>query len=94
MIQCLGSAVAVAAPGVPSWNAAYEEDNVGGLVAAMLAPVGGFGKFLLVLLSLGVTGNLAPTLYSLWSWFVNFLTADFQPRASFIAGLALGIRIG
>ena len=31
----------------------------------MLEPVGGFGKFLLVLLSLGVTANLAPTLYSL-----------------------------
>ncbi|KAJ7905390.1 FUN14 family-domain-containing protein [Mycena olivaceomarginata] len=41
------------------------------------------------------TGNkAAPTIYSLWKWMVDFLTADFQPRASFIAGLALGIRIG
>ncbi|VDC07411.1 unnamed protein product [Peniophora sp. CBMAI 1063] len=65
LVQCLGAAVAVAAPGIPSWNAAYEDDDVGGLVAAMLEPVGGFGKFLLVLLSLGVTANLAPTLYSI-----------------------------
>lgn len=36
----------------------------------------------------------APTVYSLWRWFIDFLTADFQPRASFIAGFALGIRIG
>jgi len=41
------------------------------------------------------TGNKAtPTIYSLWRWMINFLTADFQPRASFIAGLALGLRIG
>jgi len=35
-----------------------------------------------------------PTVYSLWKWLVDFLTADFQPRASFIAGFALGMRIG
>ncbi|KAI0037227.1 NCS cytosine-purine permease [Vararia minispora EC-137] len=65
LVQCLGTAVAVAAPGVPSWNAAYKDDNVGGIIAAMLSPVGGFGKFLLVVLSLSVTANLAPTLYSI-----------------------------
>ncbi|KAJ7452524.1 FUN14 family-domain-containing protein [Mycena galericulata] len=41
------------------------------------------------------TGSRAtPTIYSAWRWLVDFLTADFQPRASFIAGLALGLRIG
>ncbi|KAF8274970.1 FUN14 family-domain-containing protein [Lactarius quietus] len=35
-----------------------------------------------------------PSVYSLWRWLVDFLTADFQPRASFIAGFALGIRVG
>jgi uncharacterized membrane protein (Fun14 family) len=35
-----------------------------------------------------------PTISSVWRWVVDFLTADFQPRASFIAGLALGLRIG
>jgi FUN14 domain-containing protein 1 len=35
-----------------------------------------------------------PTITSLWSWLVNFLTADFQPRATFAAGLILGLRIG
>ncbi|KAK7014950.1 FUN14 family-domain-containing protein [Favolaschia claudopus] len=41
------------------------------------------------------TGNkTAPTISSAWRWLVDFLTADFQPRASFIAGLALGLRIG
>ncbi|PFH50670.1 hypothetical protein AMATHDRAFT_144591, partial [Amanita thiersii Skay4041] len=36
----------------------------------------------------------APTIGSVWKWLIDFLTADFQPRASFIAGLALGMRIG
>ena len=35
-----------------------------------------------------------PNVRSLWNGTINFLTADFQPRASFIAGLALGLRIG
>lgn len=35
-----------------------------------------------------------PTIASVWHWLVDFLTADFQPRASFMAGLALGLRIG
>jgi len=35
-----------------------------------------------------------PNVYSLWRRLVDFLTADFQPRASFIAGLLLGLRIG
>ncbi|KAE9399302.1 hypothetical protein BT96DRAFT_820800, partial [Gymnopus androsaceus JB14] len=36
----------------------------------------------------------APTVWTAWNWLVDFLTADFQPRASFLAGLALGLRIG
>jgi len=35
-----------------------------------------------------------PTITTFWSWLVNFLTADFPPRASFLAGLVLGLRIG
>ena len=35
-----------------------------------------------------------PTIGSIWNWLVSFLAADFQPRASFVAGLALGLRIG
>lgn len=35
-----------------------------------------------------------PTVLSIWKWIVDFLTADFQPRASFVAGFALGLRVG
>ncbi|PCH38109.1 hypothetical protein WOLCODRAFT_64834 [Wolfiporia cocos MD-104 SS10] len=36
----------------------------------------------------------APTVGSLFRWIIDFLTADFQERASFVAGFALGLRIG
>jgi FUN14 domain-containing protein 1 len=36
----------------------------------------------------------APTVYSLLKCVVNFLVADFQQRASFVAGFALGMRFG
>ena len=35
-----------------------------------------------------------PTIVSLFRVCVDFLTADFQQRASFIAGFVLGLRIG
>ncbi|TFL07662.1 FUN14 family-domain-containing protein [Pterulicium gracile] len=42
-----------------------------------------------------VTGaKRPPSVVSAWNWLINFLTADFQPRASFLAGLALGLRMG
>ncbi|EPQ53521.1 NCS cytosine-purine permease [Gloeophyllum trabeum ATCC 11539] len=77
-VQCLGAAVANVAPLVPSWEAGYADGNVGGLLQAMLAPTGGFGKFLTVLLSLSVTANMAMTMYSFClnvQVFVPFLVA-------------------
>jgi hypothetical protein len=44
---------------VPSWSDGYGDGNIGGLLQAMLQPVGGFGKFLTVLLSLSVAGNIS-----------------------------------
>ncbi|KAI0284674.1 permease for cytosine/purines, uracil, thiamine, allantoin-domain-containing protein [Russula aff. rugulosa BPL654] len=64
-LQCLGAAAAISAPSVPEWNAGFTGGNVGGLVRAILSPVGGFGKFLVVLLSLSVTGTNTPTIYSM-----------------------------
>ncbi|KAF8804586.1 hypothetical protein BYT27DRAFT_7213747 [Phlegmacium glaucopus] len=47
----IGAAFAAAAPGIPSWITGFQEgSNVGGLLAAVLAPAGGFGKLLLVLM--------------------------------------------
>ena len=64
-LQCLGAAAAISAPSVPHWKAAYADGNVCGLLTAMLSPVGGFGKALVVLLSLSVTATNAPAMYSM-----------------------------
>jgi FUN14 domain-containing protein 1 len=42
----------------------------------------------------GGTTRRAPTVYLLWKCVVNFLVADFQQRAAFVAGFALGLRVG
>ena len=63
-IQCLGAASAGTAPSIPHWAAGYNGGNVGGLIDSMLLPVGKFGKVLMVLLSLSVTNNNTPTVYS------------------------------
>ena len=64
-LECLGVACAIAVPTVPSWEVAFEGGNVGGLLAEMLSPVGTFGKFLVVLLAINLTSNIAATFYSM-----------------------------
>ena len=63
-LQCLGAAAAVATSSVPDWEQGYAGGNVGGLLEAILRPLGNFGKFLTVLLSLSVAGNNVATLYA------------------------------
>lgn len=63
-LECLGAAAAITAPVVPAWEAGYAGGNVGGLVNAMLHPVGKFKKVLMVFVSLSVAGTNAPTIYS------------------------------
>ncbi|KAF8969973.1 FUN14 family-domain-containing protein [Flammula alnicola] len=53
------------------------------------------GKFENLFYTKDATGaTRPPNVLSLWNWLIDFLTADFQPRASFIAGFALGLRVG
>lgn len=56
---------------MPSWEAGFDNgNNAGGLIQAVLAPSGGFGKFLTVLLALSVPSTCAPTLYTFASSFM------------------------
>ncbi|TFK62228.1 cytosine-purine permease [Pluteus cervinus] len=64
-LQCLGAAVVVAVPFVPTWETEYAGGNIGGLLHAILQPTHGFGDFLTVLLALSVAGNIAATFYSI-----------------------------
>ncbi|KAI0753335.1 permease for cytosine/purines, uracil, thiamine, allantoin-domain-containing protein [Daedaleopsis nitida] len=68
----LGAAFAAAAVSVPEWGSGFEDgNNVGGLVAAVLAPTGRFGKFLLVMLSLTAPSACAPTMYTVCTSFMT-----------------------
>lgn len=71
LLMILGAAIAGAIPNNPAWQDQYNEFLVGGALAAMLAPAGGFGKFVLVLLSLTLLGNTCGTFYSIT---LNFQT--------------------
>ncbi|TGJ80566.1 hypothetical protein E0Z10_g8202 [Xylaria hypoxylon] len=64
-LMVLGAAIGGAIGNVPAWEQGYEKNSVGGALAAMLLPTGGFGKFVVVALSLSLLGNNAATMYSI-----------------------------
>ena len=65
----LGAALAAAAPGVPAWQAGFDEgSNIGGLLAAILEPTGTFGKILLGIVALTTSCACAPIMYTFGSW--------------------------
>lgn len=49
---------------IPNAGDIYENDGIGAILATVLAPWNGFGKFLLVILSLSVIANNVPNTYS------------------------------
>ena len=61
----LGAAIGGAIANVPTWEAGYATNSVGGVLAAMLLPIGRFGKFVVVVLSFSLLGNNAATMYSI-----------------------------
>ncbi|KAH9884386.1 permease for cytosine/purines, uracil, thiamine, allantoin-domain-containing protein [Xylariomycetidae sp. FL2044] len=75
-LMVLGAAIGGAMPNVETWTLGYDEHIVGGVLQAMLLPAGGFGRFVAVLLSLSVVGNLAAAMYS--------ITLNFQLLLPFL----------
>ena len=79
-IEILGAATMAALVNKTTWADAYAADGLGGLLGAPLTPLGGFGKFLLVLLALSIVANNIPNMYSelelpflLWRFLLTFL---------------------
>ncbi|TFY57856.1 hypothetical protein EVG20_g8379 [Dentipellis fragilis] len=67
----LGAAFAAGAPAVPAWQAGLGDgSDVGGLLEAVLAMSGGFGKFLTVVIALTIPSAVAPTMYSFGTSFM------------------------
>ncbi|WYZ45280.1 hypothetical protein EsH8_VIII_000596 [Colletotrichum jinshuiense] len=89
----LGAAIGGALNNVPEWKSGWEVYGIGGVMAAMLAPAGGFGKFVLVILALSVIGNIATSMYSVALCMQMMLPVFTRvPRVVFIV-VALGIMI-
>jgi len=63
--QMLGAAVMTASTSHPAYSSGYADGGIGGLLAAVLfPPLGGFGKFCLVVLALSIVANNCPNIYS------------------------------
>lgn len=94
ILQLIGAAFAAAAPGVPSWAAGYDNGNdLGGLVSAVLEPTGGFGKFLVVLMAIGIAAPCAPTMYSFGMSLMNVSSVFAKVPRYATAIIATGICI-
>ncbi|CAF1275706.1 unnamed protein product [Rotaria sp. Silwood1] len=65
VMQLLGAAAYTGTYTNQNWKQAYEINNVGGLLGAILSPLRGFGKFILILFSLSIVACNIPNLYSL-----------------------------
>lgn len=91
----LGAAIGNAVPANPHWQAAYDQTLVGGVLAAMLAPVvgAGFARFLVVLLAFSLLGNLAASAYSItlnlqllvapwWRWWAGGSSSSSSAAAA------------
>ena len=66
LLETLGMSFTSGIANVAAWKTAFgSTGNVGGLLSAVVSPLGGFGKFLLVLLALSIIANNIPNDYSL-----------------------------
>jgi len=69
LLLTFGAAIGASISNNPTWLAGFEAYSTGGVLGAMLAPAGGFGKFILVLLSFAVVGTCAREIYAVASDF-------------------------
>ncbi|GAA5876977.1 hypothetical protein JCM16303_006356 [Sporobolomyces ruberrimus] len=64
-LECLGALAMSTFELKPSWEAAYKEKKLGGLIGEpLIGPMGGFGRFLLVILAMSIVANNIPNVYS------------------------------
>jgi NCS1 nucleoside transporter family len=65
LLMTLGAAMGGATPNNPEWKAGYDVNAASGVLAAMLHPAGGFGRFVTIVLGFSMLGNLSATMYSI-----------------------------
>ncbi|TVY21373.1 Purine-cytosine permease fcyB [Lachnellula arida] len=98
VLMTLGAAIGATVPVIDEWNAAYELNSIGGVMAAMLQPVGGFGKFVTLILALSVIANTGPSIYSVSLNFQILIPGLHRvPRIVHVitsTGILIGVAIG
>src|SRR5436309_10049231 len=65
LLETLGLVLISSLAPVAAWKTAFLSGSVGGLLTAIVSPLGGFGTFILILLALSVVANNIPNDYSL-----------------------------
>jgi len=96
LLMVTGAAIGGAVPNIPEWSAANDRDAVGGILEAMLHPLGGFGKFIAVILALTVVPQISPGFYSI-SLNFQIIWPKFAkvPRILFVIAItAIDIGVG
>ncbi|GAA6029111.1 hypothetical protein JCM8097_001605 [Rhodosporidiobolus ruineniae] len=64
-VECLGALLMSTFDEKPSWQQMYNDGGLGGLISApLVGPMGGFGRFLVVILALSIVANNIPNVYS------------------------------
>lgn len=64
-LESLGALMMSTFDAKPTWGAEYDAKGLGGLLGApLIGPMGGFGRFLLVILALSIVANNIPNVYS------------------------------
>ncbi|GAA5999454.1 hypothetical protein JCM5350_005598 [Sporobolomyces pararoseus] len=64
-LECLGALAMSTFEAKPSWAQAKKDHGLGGLLGApLIGPMGGFGRFLLVVLAMSIVANNIPNVYS------------------------------
>jgi len=80
-----GAAIGGAIPNIPEWQTAYDNGSIGGVLGAILSRVGGFGKFIMVILSFSILGTSSRDLYTVSvDWHALIPGARKVPRAIFV----------
>jgi NCS1 nucleoside transporter family len=97
LLMTLGAAMGGATPNMASWQAGYDVNAASGVLAAMLHPAGGFGRFVTVVLAFSMLGNLSATMYSVTLNLQMLLPWLFRiPRIFFsivITGIVIGVAV-
>ena len=95
LMMILGAAVGGAIPAIPSWNTAYGQSGVGGVLEEILVSrLGNFGRFILILLGFSIVTTSARDMYSMSLFTVAAIPWLGRVPRVFILCCAAGVMVG